>query len=596
MARVLLVRMQKSTLHMLRSIWDVGLLLVVLILCSNGVAVEGSHKVYPQYQSLSVSEVKTPGRTGYHFQPPRNWINDPNGPMYFNGYYHLFYQYNPKGATWGNIVWAHSVSKDLVNWEPLPHAISPSEPFDIRGCWSGSATVLPGNKPVILYTGIDPQERQVQNYAVPKNISDPYLREWVKPLEHNPIVTPTKGINASAFRDPTTAWRGKDGIWRMIIGSKNKRRGIAYLYKSCDFLKWVKHKHPLHSRSETGMWECPDFFPVSTKHNVGLETSAAGEDIKHVLKVSLDLTRYEYYTVGTYDERKDRYVPDGCTVDGWKGLRYDYGNFYASKTFYDTDKKRRILWGWANESDSALNDTAKGWAGIQAIPREVWLDHSGKQLIQWPIKEIEGLRSEHVELVNLELTYGSKIEIEGITPAQADVEITFEFPRSSLKNAEEFEDGWEKLDALDICKKKGANVKGGVGPFGLVTLASQNLEELTPVSFRIFRDTARDKYITLMCSDATRSSLFQDKKWYKPAFAGYVDADLTDGKLSLRSLIDHSVVESFGHGGKTCITSRVYPTLAIKDKAHLYVFNNGTTPVKIEKLTAWSMKRPNKMN
>ncbi|CAM8909747.1 unnamed protein product [Rhodiola kirilowii] len=516
--------------------------------------------------------------------------------MYFNGYYHLFYQYNPKGATWGNIIWGHSYSTDLVNWEALPPAIYPTDPFDINGCWSGSATILPGNKPVILYTGIDPHERQVQNIAVPKNLSDPFLIEWEKPREHNPIIIPTKGVNASAFRDPTTAWRGKDGIWRTVIGSKNKHRGIVYLYRSYDFLKWVKHKHPLHSRSETGMWECPDFYPVSTKHRVGLEASAGGEDMKHVLKVSLDLTRYEYYTIGTYDEGKDRYVPEGCTVDGWKGLRYDYGNFYASKTFFDNVKNRRILWGWVNESDSAVNDTTKGWAGIQSIPREVWLDRGGKQLLQWPIEEIEQLRSEFAELSNQDITYATKLEIEGITPAQADVEVTFKFPRSSLAKAEEFEPGWEKLDALDICKKKGSNVPGGLGPFGLITLASQNLEEYTPVFFRIFRDIARDKYITLMCSDARRSSLFEDKKWYKPAFAGYVDADLTEGKLSLRSLIDHSVVESFGNGGKTCITSRVYPTLAVKNNVHLFVFNNGTAPVTIEKLTAWSMRRPAKMN
>nr|CAD1824724.1 unnamed protein product [Ananas comosus var. bracteatus] len=76
--------------------------------------------------------------------------------MYYNGVYHLFYQYNPKGAVWGNIVWAHSVSTDLINWLALEPAIHPTEPFDINGCWSGSATILPGNRPVILYTASTP--------------------------------------------------------------------------------------------------------------------------------------------------------------------------------------------------------------------------------------------------------------------------------------------------------------------------------------------------------------------------------------------------------------------------------------------------------
>ena len=296
-----------------------------------------------------------------------NHTTDPNGPMYYKGVYHLFYQYNPKGAVWGNIVWAHSVSTDLINWTPLEPAIFPSKPFDKYGCWSGSATILPGNKPVILYTGIvegPPKNVQVQNYAIPANLSDPYLRKWIKP-DNNPLVVANNGENATAFRDPTTAWLDKSGHWKMLVGSKRNRRGIAYLYRSKDFIKWTKAKHPIHSQANTGMWECPDFFPVSLKGLNGLDTSVTGESVKHVLKVSLDLTRYEYYTVGTYLTDKDRYVPDNTSVDGWAGLRYDYGNFYASKTFFDPSKNRRILWGWANESDSTAHDVAKGWAGIQ---------------------------------------------------------------------------------------------------------------------------------------------------------------------------------------------------------------------------------------
>lgn len=142
-------------------------------------------------------------------------------------------------------------------------------------------------------------------------------------------------------------------------------RGEAILYRSRDFKRWVKAKHALHTAGGTGMWECPDFYPVSIDGKQGLDTSEYGEGVKHVFKVSLDLTRYEYYTVGTYDQEKDQYVPDGASPDGNTGLRYDYGNFYASKTFYDAAGKRRILWGWANESDSVTDDNSKGWAGIQ---------------------------------------------------------------------------------------------------------------------------------------------------------------------------------------------------------------------------------------
>ena len=132
-------------------------------------------------------------------------------------------------------------------------------------------------------------------------------------------------------------------------------------------MTWIKSKHPLHSAQNTGMWECPDFFPVSLYSERGLDTSVTGKNVRHVLKVSLDRTRYEYYTIGRYYPEIDRYIPGNTSADGWSGLRYDYGNFYASKTFFDAEKKRRILWGWANESDTADNDTAKGWAGIQVI-------------------------------------------------------------------------------------------------------------------------------------------------------------------------------------------------------------------------------------
>ncbi|XLR69027.1 hypothetical protein HN51_016108 [Arachis hypogaea] len=565
-------------LRCIHSLIAVLFLTVVLIISNNGV--DAFHKVHPHLQSVSRISVSGKHRTGYHFQPPRNWIN---GPMHYNGYYHLFYQYNPKGSVWGNIVWAHSVSKDLINWKALEPAIYPSKPFDKFGCWSGSATIIPGKGPVILYTGIvDANKTQVQCYAVPEDLSDPFLTKWIKPDEYNPIVVAGPGVNRTDFRDPTTAWF-EDGHWKILVGSRRKHRGIAYLYRSRDFKKWIRAKHPIHTAAGTGMWECPDFYPVSMKGTMGLDTSVVGNHVKHVLKNSLDETRFEYYTLGTYFTNIDRYIPDNTSVDGWGGLRYDYGNFYASKSFFDPTMNRRILWGWANESDTKEDDIHKGWAGIQAIPRTLWLDPGGRQLIQWPIEELNSLRDKEVEMSNLKLVKGDYVEVKGITAAQADVEVTFSF--SSLNEAEAFDLSW--VNAEDLCGKKGSNIQGGVGPFGILTLASKNLEEFTPVFFRIFK--ASNKHVVLLCSDARSSSL--KSELYKPSFAGFVDVDLsTTKKLSLRSLIDHSVVESFGAGGKTNILSRVYPELAVADQAHLFVFNNGTVPIVVENLRSWSMK------
>ncbi|XP_073099770.1 beta-fructofuranosidase, insoluble isoenzyme 1 [Elaeis guineensis] len=512
-----------------------------------------------------------------------NGTTDPNGPMYYKGIYHLFYQYNPKGAVWGNIVWAHSISIDMMNWIPLEPAIYPSKSFDINGTWSGSATILPGSKPVILYTGIDGAGRQVQNVAFPKDLSDPYLREWTKP-DYNPIIFPC-GVNASAFRDPTTAWLGPDGIWRVTVGSKREKRGMAYLFRSKDFVRWTKAKHPLHSSKDTGMWECPDFFPVSPEGRLGLDTSARGKGLKHVLKVSLDLTRFEYYTVGKYDYAKDTYVPDNTSPDNSTGLRFDYGNFYASKTFFDPVKHRRILWGWSNESDRAQNETIKGWAGIQTIPRVLWLDSNQRQVVEWPIEELESLRTKQAYIHDKLVKSANYFEVEGIQTSQANVEVTFDV--SSLERAENFDPAW--TDPQKLCGLKDAEVKGGVGPFGLLVLASAKMEEKTAVFFRVFK--AQNKHVVLMCQDPKRSSLVP--RVYEPTFAGFVDVDIAKTKrISLRSLIDNSVVESFGAGGKTCITSRVYPTLAIGPNAHLFVFNNGLEDIKVSELKAWEIRTP----
>ncbi|KAL9249049.1 Beta-fructofuranosidase, insoluble isoenzyme CWINV1-like protein [Drosera capensis] len=506
------------------------------------------------------------------------------GPMLYKGIYHLFYQYNPKGAVWGNIVWAHSTSTDLVNWTPHEIGIKPSIESDINGCWSGSATMLHGKKPAILYTGINPANQQVQNLAVPKNYSDPYLLEWTK-VPQNPLMYPTatNKINSSSFRDPTTAWLMPDKKWRVIIGSKVEHNGMAILYHSKDFIHWVEAKRPLHSAENTGMWECPDFYPVYRDSLTGAHTSAVGSEFKHVLKVSLDDTKHDCYTIGTYDSHSDIYTPDKGSTEGDAGLRYDYGKYYASKTFFDGAKKRRILLGWVNESSSVAADIKKGWSGIHAIPRTIVLDKSGKQLLQWPVKELETLRERAVHITGRLLKQGSLIEVPSITAAQADVEVTFRI--RNLKEAEKFDPKW--TDPQLLCSQKEARVEGSVGPFGLFTLASKDLEEYTAVYFRIFKDGG--KYVVLMCSDQSRSSL--DSTNDKTTYGTFVNVDPLHEELSLKTLIDHSMVESFGGKGKNVITARVYPTLAIDNNAKLYAFNYGSQNAEVTRLDAWSMKK-----
>ncbi|RWW21953.1 hypothetical protein BHE74_00052337 [Ensete ventricosum] len=541
----------------------------------NKVVVEASHVVYESLQSVPASVVDSKLKTGYHFQPPKHWIN---GTLP----HHL-----PPLCPCLLLRGITGSGSSLI--------LKPRLPFDIKGCWSGSATILPGNKPVILYTGLDPSERQVQNIAYPKNLSDPYLREWVKP-DFNPVIAPDDGVNGSAFRDPSTAWRGPGGHWKLVVGSKWNKMGKVILYRSRDFVRWVKAKHSLHSARDTGMWECPDFYPVALKGTRGLDTSVYGHGVKYVLKVSLDITRYEYYTVGKYYHDKDKYVPDATSADDHTGLRYDYGNFYASKTFFDGKKQRRILWGWANESDTSEVDIAKGWAGIQVGPDVVELCHA----LRFPLISINLMWRSVVR--RFQEPFGSTAAVDSLCSgrskrlnlSEANTLLSstkgsqVSFDVSGLEKAEDFDPSWA-TDAEALCGRKTADVKGGVGPFGLLVLASANMEEKTAVFFRVFK--ADHKHVVLMCHDPTRSS--PRAGLYKPTFAGFVDVDIAKtGKISLRSLIDNSVVESFGAKGKTCITSRVYPSLAIGEDAHLFVFNNGSTDVKVPELNAWEMKKP----
>ncbi|XP_076924099.1 beta-fructofuranosidase, insoluble isoenzyme CWINV6-like [Bidens hawaiensis] len=524
-----------------------------------------------------------PYRAGYHFQPPSNWMNDPNGPMLYNGVYHFFYQYNPYAATFGMIVWGHAVSYDLVNWIHLEPAIYPSHEADINSCWSGSATILPGNIPVMLYTGSDSQSRQVQDLAWPKNLSDPFLREWVK-YSGNPIATPPEGVRDDCFRDPSTAWRGPDGVWRMVVGGDRDSNGMTFLYESTDFVNWTRYERPLaESELATGTWECPDFFPVALNSTNGLDTSVYNGNVLHVMKAGFE--GIDWYTIGTYTPDHENFLPQNGLrlTGGTMDLRYDYGKFYASKSFFDDVKNRRVLWAWVPEADSREDDIKKGWAGLQSFPRAVWLDGSGRQLIQWPVEKIESLREGEVKLENKKLEAGSVLQTEGITASQADVIISFKL--DNLKEAEVLDTS--SVNPQTLCTERDATSVGAFGPFGLLAMASKNLKEQTAIFFRVFRNQNRG-YSVLMCNDLSRSTARNNID--TTSFGTFVDIDPRYSEISLRSLIDHSIIESFGGEGKACITSRVYPKFASYEDAHLFAFNNGTQNVKISQMKAWSMK------
>lgn len=509
-------------------------------------------------------------RTTYHFQPEKNWMNDPNGPMFYKGWYHLFYQYNPNEVVWGDMVWGHAVSRDLIHWLHLPIAMIADQWYDINGVWTGSATLLDDGQVIMLYTGLTSNLTQVQNLAYPANLSDPLLIKWVK-YSGNPVLVPPSGVDSVEFRDPTTAWHTSDGKWQIAIWSMVNTTGIMLVFHTKDFKSFELLNKVLHNVTGTGMWECVDFYPIS-------KTTIDGAEVKHVLKTSLENDRHDYYTTGTYDEKNGRWVPDNTYVD--VGIKYDHGIFYASKTFYDVQKQRRVLWGWIGESDSENADVKKGWASVQSIPRTVLFDTKiGTNLLQWPVEEVESLRLTSKEYDNMEVRPGSVVSLEVDTATELDILAEFELDKEALKRT-------NHTKAEFSCSTSGgAAERGALGPFGLLVLADNGLSELTPVYFYVAKGT--DGHLkTFFCIDQSRSSEATDVN--KQIYGSSVPV-LKDEKLSLRLLVDHSVVESFAQGGRTCITSRVYPTKAIYGASRLFLFNNATEATVTSSVKIWQM-------
>ena len=329
-----------------------------------------------------------PHRAQFHFQPPKYWMNDPNGLIQWKDEYHLFYQHNPESLAWTNMHWGHAVSKDLDQWEPLPVALAPTPGgCDELGIWSGCAVDNDG-EPTLMYTGVVPE---VQCIAT----GDADLRSFKKHPGNPVIARPPEGLEVTGFRDPCV-WREEDG-WRCVIGSGIQGQGGAVLlYRSPDLRKW-EYLHPLliGNKDENGaMWECPDFFPL-------------GE--KHVLLVSaLDTV---LYFVGTYTGGRLAVEHTG---------RLDHGPaFYAAQTFEDAEGCR-IAFGWLRESRNDAAQEAAGWSGVQSLPRVLALSPDGA-VLAGPAPEIETLRQNGAHKQGVLLQPGNDVTFEGVSGRQIEI-------------------------------------------------------------------------------------------------------------------------------------------------------------------------------
>lgn len=311
-----------------------------------------------------------PRRPQFHLLPAANWMNDPNGPIYWKESYHMFYQYNPNGAFWGDMHWAHAISPDMVHWTHLPIALSPTPGGpDAGGCFSGTSVVQDGVVTAI-YTGVvpAPEDRatirdgahSLRESQCLVTTRDPELRLWSK-LPKPVIAAPPAHMKVTGFRDPSP-WRLGEW-WYMTVGSGiPKQGGVVLLYRSKDLRNW-EYLHIVASGQGTGidtpnkvdsgdMWECPDLFLLDGQHV--LIYSTAGKAC---------------WQSGELDPKEMLFHPKRTGV-------LDYGSYYAPKTQLDK-AGQRILWGWIPESRPLAEYRAAGWAGLMSLPRVLTMDRNG---------------------------------------------------------------------------------------------------------------------------------------------------------------------------------------------------------------------------
>ena len=327
-------------------------------------------------------------RPSYHFTPAYGWMNDPNGMVYKDGEYHLYYQYNPYGSKWGNMHWGHAVSRDLIHWQHLDPAIA----RDTLGhIFSGSSVVdihntsgYGKNAIIALYTSASDKNGQIQCMAY----STDNGRTFTK-YESNPVLTPFDGLRD--FRDPKVFWYEKGKCWYMIVSADKETR----FYKSKNLKKWE-----YVSAFGNGMgqqpcqYECPDFFqlPVNGDPN----------NMKWVMIMNINPgclfggSATEYF-VGDFDGK------NFTCADAHEAKWMDYGkDHYATVTFSNTGN-RVLAMTWMSNWQYADLTPFKQNRGANGLPRELKLfELDNKYYIQEGVApEVMALRKETKELGNL---------------------------------------------------------------------------------------------------------------------------------------------------------------------------------------------------
>lgn len=342
-----------------------------------------------EYEENQEKQIKDNERPVFHLAPRVGWLNDPNGFSFYNGEYHMFYQYHPYNTQWGPMHWGHAVSSDMLNWKYCPAAIAPDEEYDQNGCFSGSAVELPDGKHLLMYTGVKETKqadgtveiRQTQCAAIGDGM------DYVK-YSGNPVIGTDaipKEFSKEDFRDPKI-WKEKDGSYRCVVGNRtDDGSGSVLLYRSDDGLKWSFVSVLDRCNNKYGkMWECPDYFELDGKSVL----LVSPQDME-TQGTDFHCGNETVYIIGELDSKTNTLIREEIQ-------RVDFGiDFYATQTLEAPDG-RRIMTAWLQSWDTTSDRIDKcKWFGQLIVPRELHIQDG--RLIQNPVRELEALRKNPVE-------------------------------------------------------------------------------------------------------------------------------------------------------------------------------------------------------
>ena len=446
-------------------------------------------------------------RPEYHFTPPSNWMNDPNGLVFFDGEYHLFYQYHPHSTVWGPMHWGHAISTDLVHWQHLPTALYPDE----RGMiFSGSAvidwnnTAGFGKEAMIAIFTYNNHTYDNKNRVEDQNIaySTDRGRTWTK-YAGNPVV-PHPG-NLTDFRDPKVFWH--EDHWVMVLAAGDR----VLFYISPDLKKW----EPSGSfgggyGSTDGVWETPDLFKLTVDSTtqtrwaltvgVGSGASAGGSGTQ--------------YFIGHFDGKV--FVSENPKeVILWA----DYGaDYYAPQSWSNEPNGRRIMIGWMSNWQYAREVPSEGWRGMFSVPREVSLTSTanGVRLVHEPIPELEVLRVKGWHWQNQIVQSGENL-LASLTGEAFEIIVEFQVQRS-------------------------------VNSFGLHV--RRGGEERTTIGYN-----SRSQEVFI---DRTKSGQSEFKDGFAARHAAHLEPE--DQTVRLHIFVDRCSVEVFANDGIITLSDLIYPS------------------------------------